>query len=205
MLAALLPNANRIPWDVWNRPTRLHPVFFVHRVEGLPPGLYALPRHVEARAQLQTAMNSDFRWQKPESCPDGLPLYLLLEADARKAACTLSCHQDIASTSTFSLGMLAEFDAGLAEDAHVYRHLYWEAGLLGQVLYLEAEAAGMRGTGIGCFFDDSVHQVLGLTGTQFQSMYHFTVGTPITDRRLETLPPYAHLPKERGWDAQQQR
>jgi SagB-type dehydrogenase family enzyme len=37
-----------------------------------------------------------------------------------------------------------------------------EAGLVGQVLYLEAEAAGVRGTGIGCFFDDPVHQAFGL-------------------------------------------
>lgn len=193
ILAALMPDTGQIPWDVWNLPIRLHPVCFVHRVEGLPPGLYALPRHAAAKPLLQAAMNPNFVWRKPDTCPDGLPLYLLLEADARKVARTLSCHQDIASTSAFSLGMLAEFDAGLAEGAPVYRYLYWEAGLLGQVLYLQAEAVGMRGTGIGCFFDDSVHEVLGLAGTQFQSMYHFTVGSPVTDSRLETLPPYAHL------------
>lgn len=197
MLAALMPDSAQIPWDVWNLPTRLHPIFFIHRIEGLPPGLYALPRNLEAKVQLQAAMNSTFSWQKPNRCPDDLPFYLLLEADARKAARTLSCHQDIASTNAFSLGMLAEFDAGLAKGAHVYRHLYWEAGLLGQVLYLQAEAAGMRGTGIGCFFDDSVHQVLGLESTLFQSLYHFTVGMPVVDTRLETLPPYTHLPQER--------
>jgi hypothetical protein len=67
--------------------------------------------------------------------------------------------------------------------------------LCGQILYLEAEAAGVRGTGIGCFFDDPVHEVLGLQGTAFQSLYHFTVGGPIVDHRLETLPPYGHLEK----------
>ncbi len=35
-------------------------------------------------------------------------------------------------------------------------------GVIGQVLYLEAEAAGARATGIGCFYDDPVHDVLGL-------------------------------------------
>ena len=35
---------------------------------------------------------------------------------------------------------------------------------IGQVLYLEAEASGIRGTGIGCFFDDLTHQVFGLAG-----------------------------------------
>jgi nitroreductase len=197
MLSALLPASNPVPWDVWTLPIRLHPVLFVHRVEGLPAGLYALPRHAAAEATLRTALNPDFGWQTPENCPAELPLFHLLEADARKAARTLSCHQDIASTSSFSLGMLAEFDAGLAEGAPVYRHLYWEAGLIGQVLYLQAEAAGVRGTGIGCFFDDSVHEVLGLRDTQFQSLYHFTVGNPAVDTRLEMLPPYSHLPAER--------
>jgi SagB-type dehydrogenase family enzyme len=197
MLSTLLPASNPVPWDVWTLPIRLHPILFVHRVEGLPAGLYALPRHAAAETTLRHAMNPDFVWQTPADCPAELPLFHLLEADARKAARTLSCHQDIASTSSFSLGMLAEFDAGLAEGAPVYRHLYWEAGLIGQVLYLQAEAAGVRGTGIGCFFDDSVHEVLGLRDTQFQSLYHFTVGNPAIDTRLEMLPPYSHLPAER--------
>jgi len=61
------------------------------------------------------------------------------------------------------------------------------------VLYLEAEAAGIRGTGIGCFFDDAMHDVLGLRDRRWQSLYHFTVGGPVSDPRLQTLPPYAHL------------
>jgi hypothetical protein len=74
-----------------------------------------------------------------------------------------------------------------------YRRLYWEAGSIGQVLYLEAEAAGFRGTGIGCFFDDLVHGVVGIEDERFQSLYHFTVGGPEEDLRLLTHPPYAHL------------
>jgi hypothetical protein len=62
------------------------------------------------------------------------------------------------------------------------------------VLYLEAEAAGVQGTGIGCYFDDAVHQALGLKTTRFQDLYHFTVGTPLADARLISEPPYAHLP-----------
>ena len=56
----------------------------------------------------------------------------------------------------------------------------------------EAEAAGVRGTGIGCFFDDAVHGVLGLSDRSYQSIYHFTVGGPVTDPRLRTFPAYAH-------------
>ena len=65
--------------------------------------------------------------------------------------------------------------------------------MLGQVLYLEAEAAGIRSTGIGCYFDDVFHDLLGIQTDAFQSLYHFTVGSPIEDLRLTTLAPYFHL------------
>jgi hypothetical protein len=129
-----------------------------------------------------------------EGCPDHIPLFQLATADCRKLARTVSCHQDIAATACFSLGMLAEFADIVRQDPWRYRQLHWEAGLLGQVLYLEAEAAGARGTGIGCFFDDAFHELLGLHGHGFQTLYHFTVGRALTDDRITTLPPYPERP-----------
>lgn len=187
MLDALLPRP-AAPWDVWQETARIHPVLFVHRVSGLAPGLYALPRRHDA--PMQSAMRGDFLWTKPAGCPEHLPLFLLAETSSSKAAKIMNCHQAIAGDSTFALAMLAEFDAPLKDAPWRYRELYWEAGLLGQVLYLEAEAAGLRGTGIGCFFDDVLHELLGLQGTTFQSLYHFTVGYPLTDERIASLPPY---------------
>jgi hypothetical protein len=88
--------------------------------------------------------------------------------------------------------MIAEFDASLeAEGVSFYRHLFWETGAIGQVLYLAAEAAGVRATGIGCFYDDPVHELLGLRGRAYQSLYHFAVGRPVEDARLSTEPAYA--------------
>ena len=39
-------------------------------------------------------------------------------------------------------------------------------------------------------FDDPVHDVFGFRDLAFQSLYHFTVGGPVDDSRLTTLPPY---------------
>jgi hypothetical protein len=87
--------------------------------------------------------------------------------------------------------MLADYvDSLVAYGASFYRNLFWEAGLVGQVLYLEAEEAGIRATGIGCYFDDPVHEVFGILSRDWQSFYHFTVGGPVEDNRLTTLPPY---------------
>ena len=179
------------PWDVWREPLHVHPVLFVHRVAGLTPGIYALPRSNVAQSQMQAAMRADFIWRKPAGCPDHLPLFLLAEASLGKALRAISCHQALAADSTFTLAMLAEFDAPLHDAPWRYRQLYWEAGLLGQVLYLQAEANGLRGTGIGCYFDDVCHDLLGLQDTTFQSLYHFTVGCPLLDERIANLPPYS--------------
>ena len=113
-------------------------------------------------------MNPELTWTPAPGCPEDLPLYWLLEGDAKKLAVQVSCHQEIAGDSAFSFGMLAEFEGRLREGgAWWYPRLFWESGLLGQVLYLEAEAAGVRATGIGCFFDDPVHEIVSDEGTEF--------------------------------------
>jgi len=205
MLDAVLPR-RQLPWSGQTSPTRIHLLLFVLRVDGLPSGLYLLPRTPAAAIQLPAALQPDDRRFAdacpvidfdPE-CPAHIGLIQLARMDLQalqRLARSLSCHQDIASTSAFSLGMLGEFEAATV-DGHGYRELLREAGLVGQVLYLEAEAAGVRGTGIGCFFDDPVHQLLGLAGEKYQSVYHFTVGTPIADDRIETGPPYPQRQKE---------
>ncbi|WP_238120316.1 MULTISPECIES: SagB/ThcOx family dehydrogenase [unclassified Xanthobacter] len=190
LLDALLLRPQAVPFDVWDVPPSLHPVLFVHKVEGVDTGVYALPRAPEMEAPLRAALRDDFEWTKPEGCPAHLPLYRLARTDSRGVIRTLSCHQAIAGDSCFSVGFIAAFGTALEEGAWRYRQLFWEAGLLGQVLYLEATAAGLGGTGIGCYFDDDLHRLLGLEGRVFQSMYHFTVGRPMTDARIVSSPAY---------------
>jgi hypothetical protein len=188
MLSRVMPG-DGAPWDAVWWSARIHLALFVHRVDGVEPGLYLLPRRAEAADALRAAMKRDFLW---EQATDALPLIRLARGDCRRLAARVSCDQDIAADGFFSLGMLADFDASLEEfGPSFYRRLFWESGVIGQVLYLEAEAAGARGTGIGCFYDDPVHDVLGLAGHAFQSLYHFTIGMPIEDTRLTTEPGYA--------------
>ena len=193
MLARLVPTRDRrsIPWDAIPWKPRIHLGLFVHRVRGLPPGLYALARDPDKVETLRAVMRRDFLWQRPPTCPPGLHLYLLKEGDCRALASSVSCGQKIAGDGAFSLGMIADsMDSLVTYGAAFYRNLFWEAGMVGQVLYLEAEEAGIRSTGIGCYFDDPVHDVFGLVSRDWQSYYHFTVGGPVEDVRLTTLPAY---------------
>jgi SagB-type dehydrogenase family enzyme len=190
LLDTLLPRSLP-PWDAWRFPAHVHLALMIHRVEDLEPGLYILPRAAGAAEALRAALNPGFDWQTPVGCPEHLPLFRLAAGPCGPIAKTIHCHQAIATDSAFALGMLAQYETVLQVAPWHYRQLHWEAGLLGQALYLEAEARGLRGTGIGCFFDDSFHELLGLTGRTYQSLYHFTVGYPITDSRIVSSPPYA--------------
>ena len=188
MLSNVMPTAAP-PWDALWWDARIHLAIFVHRVDGIEPGLYLLARDRSAVDRLRAACGREFLWQVADAA---LPLYRLAAGDGRTLARRLSCDQDIAADGFFSLAMIAEFDASLrAFGPSFYRQLFWESGVVGQGLYLEAEAAGARATGIGCFYDDPVHEALGITGHSFQSLYHFTVGRPVEDTRLTAFPGYA--------------
>jgi len=193
MLARLIPTQARraVPWDVIPWRPRIHIGLFVHRVDGLAPGIYVLVRDPDKVDILKRAMHSEFRWQRVPDCPPGLPLYLLQEGDCRALATSVSCGQDIAGDGAFSLAMIADYRDSLAtHGSGFYRNLFWEAGMVGQLLYLEAEESGIRATGIGCYFDDPVHVAFGINSREWQSVYHFTVGGPVEDSRLTTLPAY---------------
>jgi SagB-type dehydrogenase family enzyme len=110
---------------------------YVHRVHDCEPGVY--------------------RWDR-----DHRKLEQLHAANVQRVAAFLSLEQSLAGNSCFTVSMFAD----LAEAARVfgnrgYRYVYFEAGAIGQKLYLGAEALGWNATGIGAFYDDDVHRYLG--------------------------------------------
>jgi SagB-type dehydrogenase family enzyme len=110
---------------------------YVHRVRGCDPGVY--------------------RWDQASR-----RLEQLHRGDIQRVAAFLSLEQSLAGNSCFTVSMIAE----LQEAARVfgnrgYRYIYFEAGAIGQRLYVGAEALGWNATGIGAFYDDDVHRYLG--------------------------------------------
>lgn len=191
MLRKTVARPGQIPFSTLPWTPHIHLAIFVHRVDGLAPGLYMLVRDRTQRSALEAACTRAASWGRPPGCPEDLDLWCLSQSDTRRTAQAVSCTQDIAGDGCFSLGMIAEFQRPLERHgAWFYPRLFWEAGAIGQVLYLEAEAAGIRGTGIGCYFDDAMHDILGLEDTTYQDLYHFTLGGPVEDTRLTTLPAY---------------
>jgi len=134
---------------------------YVHRVNGLEPGVC---RYWPEHAQLEA----------------------MKLGDQRLVAAALSLGQDLAGNSCVTFSMIGNFEkARQIYGERGYRYVHFEAGAIGQRMYLAAEALGLRATGIGAFFDDEVHNYLNLTPEQGQVVYHFAVGCPVPDPRLE--------------------
>jgi SagB-type dehydrogenase family enzyme len=110
---------------------------YFHRVRGCEPGIY--------------------RWDK-----SGRRLEQLHRTNVERVAAYLSLEQALAGNACFAVSMVAD----LAEAARVfgnrgYRYVHFEAGAIGQRVYVGAEALGWNATGIGAFYDDDVHRYLG--------------------------------------------
>ncbi|MBZ0186387.1 MAG: SagB family peptide dehydrogenase [Candidatus Obscuribacterales bacterium] len=144
----------------------IHLYLYIHRVEGLLSGLYYFDRF------------------KQELIP-------LLLQDQKEIARSVSCFQDIAADGAFALSMVADMEMGFALfGQRFYRLVHFEAGFIGQLLYLNACALGYDSTGIGCFLDDAINEYLSLS-PGFEVIYNFTFGKAVLDLRLTTLKSYA--------------
>ena len=164
-----------------------HLAIFVHRVENYKSGLYILIRNPKAKEDLEKELDVKFSWGALEF----EHLYLLESGDFTAISKAISCSQNIASDGAFSLSMLCNFTNELQTyGAHRYKELYWECGAIGQQLYLEATSMGLSGTGIGCFLDDEMHELLGLKSSRYQVLYNFTVGRGYVDSRILTRRAY---------------
>lgn len=160
--AALMHHAQpRLACDWMDRAGRLITlVAYVHRVDGLEPGAYA--------------------WR-----PESGELVRVKAGDQRAWAASLSLGQEIASHGVVAFSLFADLERAFASfGARGYRAAHVEAGCVGHALYLGAEALGLQATGIGAFYDDDVHQHLGLTPQRGQVVYHFTVGRAVFDDRV---------------------
>ena len=160
-LSAILDAAARPFFGDFARTRFIQLYLYVHRVDELEPGVY---RH----------------W------PENGELEMIQSGDQRVAAVGLSLGQDLAGNSCAAFSMIADIDRSVhAHGDRGYRYVHFEAGAIGQRLYVAAEALGVRATGIGAFFDDAVHRYLKLESDERQVVYHFAIGYPVPDPRLE--------------------
>jgi len=110
---------------------------YVHRAQDCEPGVYRWDRRARNLEQLH-------------------------RGNVERVAAYLSLEQALAGNACFAISMVADLAAAArAFGNRGYRYVHFEAGAIGQKLYLGAEALGWNATGIGAFYDDDVHRYLG--------------------------------------------
>lgn len=181
-----------VPHDVFLHDAPAPGFFFVHRVTGLDAGVYAVEGTADGSAgAFREALDPAFEWAPVEDLGGGVCLVRLRRGDMRGAVAFASCGQEIAGDGAFAAAFLADLEGWLRRFGPCgYRLAHAAAGLRGHVGYLQAEKAGVRGTGIGCFFDEVTRRLLGASGKEPSVLYHFTAGGALDDPRIRTIDPY---------------
>src|SRR5579871_1661093 len=134
---------------------------YAHRIDGLQPGVYRF-------------------WSDPGELEE------IKTGDQRVVAAALSLSQNLAGNACVAFSMIGDLErAARVHGDRGYRYVHFEAGAIGQRLYLAAEALGLGATGIGAFYDEEVHRYLNLAPKQGSVVYHFAIGYPVPDPRLE--------------------
>jgi SagB-type dehydrogenase family enzyme len=134
---------------------------YAHRINGLEPGVYRF-------------------WPEPAA------LEQIRRGDQRVAAAGLSLGQELAGNACVAFSMIGDIERAVrAHGDRGYRYVHFEAGAIGHRLYLAAEALGLGATAIGAFYDEAVNCYLNVAPEQGQVVYHFAIGYPAADPRLE--------------------
>ena len=158
-LSAILAAASRRLIADFARTSFVQLYLYAHRVEALKPGVY---RYWSNSAELEQ----------------------IKSGDQRVVAAGLSLGQKIAGNACVAFSMVGDLErAARGHGDRGYRYVHFEAGAVGHRLYLAAEALGLAATGIGAFYDVEVHRYLKLP-PQEQVVYHFAIGYPVPDVRV---------------------
>lgn len=68
--------------------------------------------------------------------------------------------------------------ADAAGPARAYRHAFIEAGLMGERLYLQAQALGLGACAVGAFYDDEAARLIGVDGAAEWPLHFAALGVP---------------------------
>jgi len=173
----------------------VHLILFIHRVIDVPPGLYILLRSKShlLEATLATIQGhigyGNATWGEPPEITPAIfrnRLFALLEnVDLRQLTADLACNQSTAADGHFSVAMLGDLASSVFFPPRPWRYprLFWEAGAIAHSFYLSSYKK-LATTGLGCFYDDLFHDVMGLEDHRFQALYFLAVGPPLFDERL---------------------
>jgi SagB-type dehydrogenase family enzyme len=116
---------------------------------------------------------------------DAGEIALLWSGDQRAIAAELSLDQALAGSACVVFSMIGDLAAATRRHGdRGYRYVHFEAGAIGQRLYIAAEALGFQSTGMGAFYDDLVNKYLKLSPEEGQVIYHFACGYAVDDNRL---------------------
>lgn len=171
LLDALLPREDIAPWRAWPWRPMVHPLVSIYDIDGIPSGVYRFARTAKG------AKSSTSRTPKPRL--NGAPAHLEVRAVEHPGSCPITAaviDEPPQTVRGCAFSLMVPFDEVLQRGAWWYRAMHWEAGMVAYALELQAIQEGLRFAMAPSFFDDMLHDNIGIKGTQVQSLCQLFVG-----------------------------
>lgn len=147
------------------------------------PALAAMLQRLQINSQLSHALQAHLVINRVQGVAPGiyqfLPgqgLRLVRGGDFAAAAQAAALDQDVIGDAAVVLLISARKDAVLAEGARAYRHMFLEAGMVGERWLLGALAQGLGACPVGAFYDDEAASLLGLDAKQHWVLHFAALG-----------------------------
>jgi SagB-type dehydrogenase family enzyme len=148
--------------------------------------LAASLQHLQPNSQLSGALDLHLVVNRVQGLASGvyqyLPqqhaLHLVRAGDVAAAAQSAALDQDVIGNAAVILLISARNELVLREGARAYRHMFLEAGMVGQRWLLAAVAQGLGACPVGAFYDDEAARLIGLDAQKHWVLHFAALGLP---------------------------
>ncbi len=146
--------------------------------------LAASLQHLQPNSQLSGALDLHLVVNRVQGIASGVYQYLpqrhalhqVRAADVAAAAQSAALDQDVIGNAAVVLLISARRELVLREGARGYRHMFLEAGMVGQRWLLAAVAQGLGACPVGAFYDDEAARMIGLNPQQHWVLHFAALG-----------------------------
>jgi SagB-type dehydrogenase family enzyme len=135
--------------------------------------IHLVSHRVQALARAAWAYDAQLHALRPGARHDDATL----ERRSRAAALDQQVIGDAAVVFVLTLDR-ATLEAAADGPARAYRHAFIEAGLIGERLYLQAQALGLGVCAVGAFYDDEVAALVGVDPARHWPLHVAALGVP---------------------------
>lgn len=163
----------RYEWLPWRESLQF--AIFIHRVAGIKPGLYVLFLNDKQMTSFRSQCKIKFKWK--ETIPR-YRLFLLYEAPLDEMISDICIADPFIKDSCLTMSFVTSFKPFISTyGVSMYQRLFWEAGLVAELIRLECRLEKLDTVGHPFFYEQLFERIMGISHyEEYMNTYHLSIG-----------------------------